>query len=183
MADPFLAEIRVWACNFAPRNWAFCDGQFVSIASNTALFSLIGATFGGNGYTTFGLPDFRGRVAVGVGQAPTLNAVQWGETGGTEAVTLAAAEIPNHTHNLNVFRRLGLLLAPTAASVPASSDGGNSYVAPPNPVGPSDLALMDTKIVSTTAFGGATGQAHENRMPHLVLNFCIALAGMFPPRQ
>jgi microcystin-dependent protein len=140
MSEPFIGEIRLFPYDFAPRGWAFCHGQLLSIAQNTTLFALLGTTYGGDGRSTFALPDLRGRVAVSSGEGPGLSAYELGGVGGVESVTLTEGEMPAHTHQVSVNGR--------ASVVPA---------------------------------GGS--QPHENRPPHLALNYCIALAGIFPSRE
>lgn len=173
MSDPFVAEIRVMPYNFAPRGWARCDGQLMPIAQNTALFSLLGTTYGGNGTSNFGLPDLRGNFAMGQGQGPGLSDRVLGETAGSAAVTLLPQEMPSHSHALMAgitpasTSPAGALMAPTA------SGGGNVYRAP------GAAASMAASAIGTA--GG--NQAHENRQPYLALTFCIALQGIFPPRS
>jgi microcystin-dependent protein len=162
MAEPFLSEIRIMSFNFAPKGWAMCNGQFLPINQNQALFALLGTTFGGNGQTTFALPDFRGRVPIHVGSGHTL-----GEKGGEQVHTLTPPEMPTHTHTLN-----GATTSATAAN-PA-----NAVLAPVNNLyhSPTNLATMNPASVSNT--GGS--QAHQNMQPYLTLTFCIALQGIFP---
>lgn len=168
MSEPFIAEVRIFPYNFAPRGWAFCNGQILSIAQNTALFSLIGTTYGGNGQTTFALPNLQGRTPVGVGQGPGLSSYTQGEEGGLEAVTLTPQELPVHTHTLN-----------------AVSDAATSGT----PSGAMQLATANTSIygpaqnLTPMAGLGSAAQPHNNRQPFLVLHFCIALQGIFPSRN
>lgn len=173
MADPFLAEIRLFAGNFAPSGWATCDGQIMPISQNTALFSLLGTQYGGDGKSTFALPNLRQRAPLGVGQGPGLSERFQGEAGGQTSVTLTAAELPSHAHDMR------------ASSTPAttSSPNGNTLavsVSPTPPyIGPSPLHPMGAAVLSG-ANGG--GQAHNNVQPYLELNFIIALQGIYPPR-
>lgn len=180
MGDQFLGEIRLFSGNFAPKGWALCAGQILSISANTALFSILGTTYGGNGQTTFALPDLRGRVAIGAGQGPGLSSYALGETAGTEGVTLTTPQMPAHNHLLGVNNQNGTVAAPAAnviAVVNGTSGGDpitvNCYsTAAPN-------ATMNPAAVSLA--GG--NQPHENRMPYLGLNFIIATTGYFPSRN
>ena len=174
-SEPFIAEIYMGGMNFAPRGFATCQGQILSIAQNTALFSLLGTTFGGNGQTTFALPDLRGRVPMGWGQGPGLTNRVLGEVGGTETVTLLSTQIPAHTHALNAVSDVG------DASTPAGSFLANS--------GALDKEYKSstggTIVQMNTGAIGSTGnnQPHSNEQPFLVLNFYIAVEGIFPSRN
>jgi microcystin-dependent protein len=175
MGTPFLGEIKIISWNFAPQGWAFCNGQFLPINQNQALFSILGTTYGGNGQTTFALPDFRGRSPYHVGQGHTL-----GEKGGEAAHTLTVSELPTHTHSPNASNSPGNLVFAAAASPLVQHNiwavtSQNPYVAPPG----TNLASMNVGCVSNT--GGS--QAHENRQPYTVLNFIIALQGIFPSQN
>jgi microcystin-dependent protein len=177
MADPFIAEIRMFAGTYAPRGWAFCNGQILAIAQNSALFALIGTTYGGNGQTTFALPDLRGRVPVHAGQGPGLSPYSLGEQAGSETVTLLTAQMPMHTHQLNGSTAPGAAQSPNGAVLAAGLDsqGGNNtdYV-----------ATAPNTTMSPQAIGAAGGsQPHENRQPFLSVNFIIALEGIFPSRN
>lgn len=169
MAEPFLSEIRIMSFSFAPKGWALCDGQFLPINQNQALFSLLGTTFGGNGQTTFALPDLRSRTPIHVGSGHTL-----GERGGEQAHTLSISEIPTHAHPLNGSNTPAETNNPTATvSYPAGTVlavKANAYTAPSN------LVAMSPQ--SITNVGGS--QAHLNMQPFLTLSFCIALQGIFP---
>ena len=173
MADPFVAEIRVMPYNFAPRGWAKCDGQLMPISQNTALFSLVGTYYGGDGKTTFALPDLRGRFAMSSGAGPGLSDRALGESVGQASVPLQAAQMPTHTHT------------PMAGATPASTSPAGNVMAPTATGGGNvyrasgAIAPMAASAVGTA--GG--GQAHENRQPYLALSFCIALQGIFPPRS
>ena len=173
MADPFVAEIRIFGGNFAPIGWAFCDGQLLPISQNTALFSLLGTTYGGDGRTTFGLPDLRGRSPLHQGQGPGLTSRQLGESAGVETVTLTQSQIPMHTH----------ALAGDAAAAATSLSPGAHLLGKPASAkiyGPATSMVP----MSTAAIGPAgQNQAHDNRQPYLVLSFIIALQGIFPPRS
>lgn len=170
MSEPFIAEIRIMPYNFAPRGWAFCDGQLLPIAQNTALFSLIGTTYGGDGRTTTALPNLQGRAPMHPGRGPGLTARRLGEKVGIENVTLVEAQIPSHNHNLMANDVGNNTPDPGGHSLsdrPLYHDGTNNQVS------------MASEAVGTT--GG--GQAHSNMQPYLVLNFCIALVGTFPSRS
>ncbi|MCO6457620.1 MAG: phage tail protein [Pirellulaceae bacterium] len=172
MSEPFLAEIRLWGFNFAPRGWAFCDGQLLQISQNTALFALVGSTFGGDGRSTFALPDLRGRAPVHPGQGPGLSARRWGEKGGDENVTLTEAQLPSHSHALQASSDEAEDDAP-AGHVPAASEDVPLFAEAGNLVNMNAAALGNS--------GG--GEPHANLQPYLALNFCIALTGIFPPRN
>lgn len=171
MADPFVAEIRLMPYNFAPKNWAFCNGQLLPISQNTALFSLLGTTYGGDGRTTFALPDLQSRVAMHYGQAPGLSDYSIGQIGGEETHVLLATEMPLHTHALNAQDDDGAVADP-ANNFLADSAGMAYSDAPPN----TSLSPASTGVV-----GG--GVPHNNLMPYLTLNYCIALQGVFPARN
>jgi microcystin-dependent protein len=171
MADPFVAEIRMFGFNFAPRGWAFCDGQIMPLSQNTALFSLLGTTYGGDGKSTFALPDLRGSAPMFFGQGPGLSVHDIGEASGSETVTLLESEMPGHSHSYSVSTQLGLENKAQGQDW-AMGDGINLYAAP-NP-----LAPMAAQALAPN--GG--GQPHNNMQPYLTVNFCIALQGVFPPR-
>ena len=171
MPTPFIGEIRIFAGSFAPTGWAMCDGQLVPIAQNIALFSLIGTTYGGNGQTTFALPDLRGRAPMQFGQGPGLTPRAHGEALGTEAHPLALTEIPNHSHPLGASAGNGTSDA-VAGGVLASSPAGI-----PQYGGNSDTTLA----VDTVGLAGGN-QPHNNMQPYLVVNFIIALQGVYPSR-
>ena len=168
MADPFLAEVRIFPYNFAPRGWAFCNGQLLPISQNTALFSILGTMYGGNGQTTFGLPNLQGRTPIGTGQGPGLSHYDTGETGGTESVTLTAQELPSHTHTL---------MASSAAATSGVPDGTAVLATT------SAAVYAPAQNLVTMAPLGSAGQPHPNRQPYTVLNFCIAVQGIFPARN
>jgi microcystin-dependent protein len=179
MADPFLGEIKIVAFNFAPKFWATCDGQILAIASNTALFSLLGTQYGGNGQTTFALPDLRGRAPIHQGTGPGLSLRTMGENGGSENVTLLVSQIPSHIHTLasaNVpsVDATGNATTPNGNRPARAGDGESNY----------SSATSDSSIAlagNTDVTGGS--QPHNNMPPFLTLNFVIALAGIFPPRN
>jgi microcystin-dependent protein len=173
MSEVFIGQIILVPYNFAPRGFAFCQGQILPISQNTALFSLLGTTYGGNGQTTFALPDLRGRVPNGTGQGPGLSNYDLGQVGGVESVTLTQNEMPQHTHALRCF-----------------SDDGNQGNPNPNILATSGAApppysnQAPDSSMAATAIGLAGGsQPHNNLQPYLTLNYCIALEGIFPSRN
>jgi microcystin-dependent protein len=172
MADPFVAEIRIFPFNFAPQGWAWCDGQLLPLSQNTALFSLLGTTYGGNGKSNFALPDIQGSAVMHPGQGPGLSLHDLGETGGSETVTLLESEIPAHGHGQRANTvDVGDTNIPSPNAAFAQSGGGTLYQATAN----AQLAPQ--------ALGPAGGdQPHNNLQPYLTLYFCIALQGVFPPR-
>ncbi len=170
MTEPFLGELRLFPYTFAPRGWAFCQGQLLPIAQNTALFSLLGTTYGGNGQTTFALPDLRGRAPISAGQGSGLSPYTLGEVGGTETVTLINNQMPQHSHGV------------AAASVPTTKNPNNalpSFTAAGSSYGTAADLSMSPSMLGTA--GGS--QPHQNMQPFLVLNWCIALEGIFPSRN
>jgi microcystin-dependent protein len=171
MADPFVAEIRIFPFNFAPKGWAWCDGQLLPLSQNTALFSLLGTTYGGNGKSNFALPDLQGRAPMHPGQGPGLSLHDLGETGGSETVTLLESEIPAHSHNLVASEGDALERIP-AGQLLAGGVSISAYQTP----GP--LTQLSPNSVSPA--GG--DQPHNNMQPYLTFYFCIALQGVFPPR-
>ena len=171
MADPFVAEIRIFPFNFAPKGWAWCDGQLLPLSQNTALFSLLGTTYGGNGKSNFALPDLQGRAPMHPGQGPGLSLHDLGETGGSETVSLLESEIPAHSHGLRASLDDADLRNPTPARSLAKASG-NLYVA-----GAPNIALAPEAL---TPAGG--DQPHNNMQPYLTFYFSIALQGVFPPR-
>ena len=175
MADPFVAEIRIFPFNFAPKGWAFCDGQLLPISQNTALFSLLGTTYGGDGKSNFALPDMQGNAPMHPGQGPGLSLHDLGETGGSETVSLLESEIPAHSHTLNALGAPGNRTNPIGNSL-ARTPSGNAYIPGTNPVPP----LVSMAPESLPPAGG--DQPHNNLQPYLTLSFCIALQGVFPPR-
>lgn len=173
MADPFVAEIRIFPFNFAPKGWAFCDGQILPISQNTALFSLLGTTYGGDGKSNFALPNLQGRAAMHPGQGPGLSLHDLGETGGSDTVTVLQTELPAHPHALRadtVDSADTNVPSPNASY--ALSTGGTLYQGASN-------AQLAAKALPPV--GG--DQPHNNLQPYLTLNFNIALQGVFPPRS
>lgn len=181
MSDPFIAEVRIWALNFAPRGWAFCNGQTLPIAQNTALFSLLGTTYGGNGTTIFGLPDLMGRSPVQQGSGPGLTPRELGEVGGSPSVTVLDSELPSHTHTLAGANQPGQRSAPQsgdALGVDTPTVGSSEIVRFLNN-NPGARVVMSPNTL--TPSGGS--EPHENQQPFLALNFCIAMQGVFPSRS
>lgn len=174
MADPFVAEIRIFPFNFAPRGWAWCDGQLLPISQNTALFSLLGTTYGGNGQNNFALPDLQGRAPMHFGQGPGLSLHDLGEAGGAATVTLLESQIPQHTHTFLASA------APADAQTPAGLSPARVIGA--QPYGTPAGAPMVTMAPEAIAPSGG-GMPHNNLMPYLTFYFCIALQGVFPPRS
>jgi microcystin-dependent protein len=172
MADPFVAEIRIFPFNFAPKGWAWCDGQLLPLSQNTALFSLLGTTYGGDGKSTFALPDLEGRAPMHPGQGPATSLHDLGESGGSETVALLQSEIPTHSHSVNISGGPANLQAPASDRVLGRANN-NVYLDNPGnlvPLAPEALAPA----------GG--DQPHNNMQPYLTLYFNIALQGVFPPR-
>ena len=189
--EAFISTILIWPPNFAPNGWALCAGQLMSISQNTALFSLLGTTYGGDGITTFGLPNLQGRVPVGAGQGPGLSPYNLGDNGGVESVTLGINTIPQHSHSATQN---------LAVSLPAVTTTGTTNQPSPSvaPAAPTDAARNPVNIysnatpnqnlgkpsISGTISIGLTGNGlpHENRQPYLAVNYIIALQGIFPSR-
>lgn len=171
--DPFMAEIRIFPFTFAPKGWAFCNGQILPISQNTALFSLLGTIYGGDGKSTFALPDLQGSAPMHPGEVTGLSTHSLGETGGSETVSLLQTEIPGHTHTLRASVEPGDNRLPSSALALGVSTGAFAYVG-----GDPPLTAMAPQAL--TPAGG--GQPHNNMQPYLTLNFCIALQGVFPPR-
>jgi microcystin-dependent protein len=186
MAEPFLGQVEVFSFNFAPKNWTFCAGQLLPINQNQALFALLGTTYGGNGQTNFGLPELRGRVPIGWGQGQGLSNYVLGEKGGEEAHTLNVNEMASHNHSLNVDTTVP---ATSNTDVPSTSVVlGNTVGKQTGVANPFALTLYTSGAPGGTldphsiGFTGG-GQGHNNIMPYLTLNFCIALVGVFPSRN
>jgi len=171
MSEPFIAEIRIFAGNFAPRSWAFCDGQLLPIAQNTALFSLIGTTYGGDGRTTTALPNLQGRAPMHPGRGPGLTSRRLGERAGVSAVTLTETQIPSHDHDVTGQAKRSIENHPENHSlgVPEAAAYTNA----------TNLTSLAGAAVSST--GG--GQDHANDQPYLVINYIIALQGLYPSRS
>ena len=171
MADPFVAEIRIFPFNFAPRGWAWCDGQLLPLSQNTALFSLLGTTYGGDGKSNFALPDLRGRAPMHPGQGPGLSLHDLGETGGSETVTLLESEIPAHSHAVSASQADGIERTPANQRF-ATGIGVGMYLPPGS----------TTQLNPSTLAPAGGDQPHNNLQPYLTFYFNIALQGVFPPR-
>jgi microcystin-dependent protein len=171
--DPFVAEIRIVPFNFAPKGWAFCDGQLLPISQNTALFSLLGTFYGGDGKSTFALPDLQGSVALHPGQGSGLSEYFLGQIGGSETVTLTQAEMPAHTHTANAVGVLSTTAAPSSQTAIAKSVNGGAFTPGGGPV----------QALAVQALPPAGGSLpHNNLQPYLTLNYIIAMQGVYPPR-
>jgi len=172
--DPFVAEIRIFPFNFAPRGWAWCDGQLLPLSQNTALFSLLGTTYGGNGKSNFALPDLQGRAPMHPGQGPGLSLHDLGETGGSETVSLLESEIPSHSHAFMASNQPGENPNPGPTQAIARSVGASLY---------QDQVAANLVNLAPEAVAPAGGdQPHNNLQPYLTFYFNIALQGVFPPR-
>ena len=179
---PFIGEVQIFAGNFAPRGWAFCDGQLLPIAQNTALFSLLGTTYGGDGRTTFGLPDLRGRAAMHPGRGPGLASRRLGEKVGTETVTLTTAQIPSHSHTGTT----------STTKIDLSTNVGTSDTSDGRHIG-NHLGAFNEDATPDAKLGGVTsgttinniggGQSHNNMQPSTTVNYIIALQGLYPSRS
>lgn len=172
MSEPFVGEIRMFAGNFAPRNWAFCDGQLLAVSQNDALFSLLGTIYGGDGRTTFGLPELRGRLPIHAGTGPGLSPRNLGSKSGSETVTPTVNQIPSHTHTMSASTD------PASETQPAGNVTGSDLTVDgyfENPPGAVPLGAQ-----AITSVGGS--QSHTNLMPFLCINFIIALFGVYPSR-
>ncbi len=173
MSDPFVAEIRMFAFNFAPKGWAFCDGQLLPISQNTALFSLLGTFYGGDGKSTFALPDLQGATPLNQGQLKGGSEYFLGQESGTDSITLLTTEMPIHNHFVQGNFNLGDLFTPSPAVCLANSDPGSAYST-------KTANIVQMNFQDITIAGGSL--PHNNMMPSLTVNFCIAMQGVFPPR-
>lgn len=182
--DEYLSVIKMFGCNFAPRGWAFCQGQQMSIAQNSALFALLGTTFGGNGQTTFGLPDFRGRVPIGQGSGPGLSGYTPGQMGGAESVTLTTNQLPAHTHAASATSQLFAEAAPGSSQNPQGRmlAGGTNFYADEAPSQNRQLSSQSVVTTVTNAVAGGN-QAFDIRQPYVCVNVCICIEGLFPSRS
>lgn len=186
MSQPFIGEIKLFAGNFAPLGWATCSGQLLSIAQESALFALIGTTYGGDGITTFGLPDLRGRAIIGQGTGPGLSSYTVGQATGAETVTLTVNQIPSHSHNVLAYTAAatsadpsGLALAQPGDANPSAPQVGKSLFYLNPAIGSPNTAALPADTIQSS--GGS--QPHENRAPFLTLYYIIALQGIFPSRN
>lgn len=173
MSEPFVAEIRIFAGNFAPRGWAFCNGQLLPISQNTALFSLIGTTYGGDGRSTTALPNLEGKAPMHPGRGPGLTSRRLGEKGGVETVTLSEAQMPSHSHTLRASAEDGGDNTPVGGTTSTTEANQRIYA------GAANMVSMATEALAPA--GGS--QAHNNMQPFLALNFIIALVGLYPSRS
>jgi microcystin-dependent protein len=169
--DPFVAEIRIFPFNFAPKGWAFCDGQILPLSQNTALFSLLGTTYGGDGKSNFALPNMQGNAPMHPGQGPGLSLHDLGETGGSETVSLLESEIPSHSHAMNASKADAI-----------DTNANNELFAKGIGIGMYAAANNLTPLADTMIAPAGGDQPHNNMQPYLTLNFCIALQGVYPPR-
>lgn len=169
---PFMGELSLFAFGFAPQGWAICSGQLLAIAQNSALFSLLGTLYGGNGTTTFALPDLRGRTPISSGQGPGLSNYSQGTALGTESVTLNTSQLPAHNHSLAGNSGTGTLSDPTGNYIAQYGEGVKAFT-----------SLSNTTLNSSSVTNAGGGQAHSNLQPYLTLNWCIALQGVFPSQS
>lgn len=174
MADPFVAEIRMFPFNFAPSGWAFCNGQLLPLSQNTALFALLGTVYGGNGKSTFALPNLQGSAPMHPGQGPGLSLHDLGEVGGAAYVTLLESEMPAHLHATQAESIVAQVAAPGPERSLSRSSGARAYA----PVAAGPVATLSPAALAIS--GGSL--PHNNMQPYLTVNFCIALQGVFPPR-
>lgn len=174
--DPFIGEIKIFAGNFAPQGWAFCDGSTLAISSYTALFSLLGTTYGGDGVTNFKLPDLRGRVPVHMGSGPGLSNYVIGQSGGTETVSLTASQLPSHTHTANCAstNNVGNQVSPVG-NYWSTDPGGNT--------GAYNSAANGSQLAQGAIGPAGGGQPHDNLQPFMAVNYIIALNGVYPSRS
>ena len=173
MSEPFVGEIRMFAGNFAPRGWAFCDGQLLAVSQNDALFSLLGTIYGGDGRTTFGLPDLRGRIPLHQGQGPGLSSRRLGSKGGSENETLTTNQLASHTHDWNANTAAATGTAPQGKVLAAPTSGVRLY----------RQVTQDNNAASTVIANTGGSRSHTNLMPTLCINFIIALVGIYPSRH
>ena len=174
--DQFIGEIRAFPFNFPPKGWALCNGQLLAISSNTALFSILGINYGGDGRVTFGLPNLQGRVVIAPGQGPGLSLWDLGESQGDDSVTLMSTEMPMHNHQITGMNNAGTEGAPDATCYLSRDGRGGSGVVQYMQTGGTPSAMM----ALTALMPGGGSQPHENRQPFLVMNYCIALVGEYP---
>lgn len=180
MSDPYIGQITIFAGNFAPRGWAFCQGQLLSISQNTALFSLLGTTYGGNGSTNFGLPNLQGRAALHPGNGPGLSPHIAGELAGSESATLLINNLPSHNHGVAMqMRAEGRAANATSAAGNMLAGGATAYRASV----PAEEVAMDAAMVAVTQDTVGSGQSYTHMPPYLGLNYIIALVGVYPSRN
>jgi microcystin-dependent protein len=170
--EPFIGQIQAFGFNFAPRGWAFCNGQLLPISQNTALFSLLGTTYGGDGRTTFALPDLRGRSMVHYGQGPGLSSIQIGSRGGNENTTLSVVNLPSHSHPVSV-----------AVNTENGEESSSTSYLSSNAGGFNEAPTAGAVLAGVTSASAGGGQPFSNRDPYLGINVCIALQGIFPSRN
>ena len=175
MADPFVAEIRIFPFNFAPKGWAWCNGQLLPLSQNTALFSLLGTVYGGDGKSTFALPNLEGSAPMHPGQGPGLSLYDLGQIGGSQFVTLLESEMPAHNHFLKANTDFATLQSPAPERTIARSQNGNAYQTTTN------QSIVNMNFQALSISGGSL--PHNNMQPYLTFYFCIALQGVFPARQ
>lgn len=179
MSEPFIAEVRMWGCDFAPRNWAFCDGQLLPISDNTALFSIIGTIYGGDGRTTMGLPNLQGRAPMHQGRGPGLSSRPIGQLGGNNQVALSETQIPSHDHIVSGVAETGNSGQPSDALFMGQDNVSATEVISYT----STETVFNTELAPESVGTSGQGQEHENRQPYLGVNFCIALQGLYPSRS
>lgn len=173
MSEPFVGEVRMFAGNFAPRGWAFCDGQLLAVSQNDALFSLLGTIYGGDGRTTFGLPDLRGRLPLHAGHGPGLSDRRLGAKGGAEKVTLTVNQLPSHSHQFSATTSNATDNSPSSTMTVAKGVGFDPYIA----------SSANVPMASNTVSSIGGSQSHTNLMPYLCVHFIIALFGIYPSRH
>lgn len=173
MAEPFIGEIRIFPYSFAPKDWAYCDGQLLDIQQNVTLYCILGLEYGGDGATTFGLPNFKGRVPVHQGYGPGLYGKWIAESGGYEALPLMETQIPAHTHKISVTKNAATATNPGGLYPGSHTATSNEYKASPT---------LDATFASGAMANAGSSYPHENRQPYMVFGFCIALEGVFPSR-
>ena len=178
MSEPFIGEIKIFAGNFAPRSYAFCNGQLLPIAQNTALFSLFGTIYGGDGRTTFGLPNLQGRIPVHAGQGPALTRRHLGERGGVKTVTLTSDQMPRHSHRIDLARLLA-----TSNVANTSDPSGNRLAAAEIYSYDWASSELHADSLSDEVEPAGGGQPHTNMPPYLAVNFIVALQGIYPSRN
>jgi microcystin-dependent protein len=179
MSSPFVATVQMFPFNFAPKGWAFCAGQLLPLSQNTALFSLLGTTYGGDGKSTFGLPNMQGNSPLQPGQGSGLSLYDLGETTGSQTVTLLTSEIPSHNHSFSATSNPGTVLSSSGNQLATAHNGSKTIFNNANYLGTGSTNVVMSPLC-TSIYG--SGQPHDNMQPYLTLNFCIALQGVFPPR-